>query len=192
MTDQLFEIKHRDNGTVLFSQTCGSLKTCVEAAVKAGADLYGANLRGADLRGADLRGADLYGANLRGADLRGADLRGADLRGADLYGANLSGANLREANLREANLRGANLRGVALIDGGQERRGYRFWAWRDKDGGTVYRAGCHEWRDIDEALTHYGDDYSSDGDRHECAARLRFMRDEVVRRGWLAEQDAAA
>ena len=142
MTDQLFEIKHRDNGTVLFSRTCGSLKTCVEAAVKAGADLYEANLYG--------------------------------------------------ANLREANLYGANLGGVALIDGGQERRGYRFWAWRDKDGGTVYRAGCHEWRDIDEALTHYGDDYSSDGDRHECAARLRFLRDEAVRRRWLAEQDAAA
>ena len=172
MTDQLFEIKHRDNGTVLFSRTCGSLKTCVEAAVKAGADL-----READLYGADLYGADLYGANLYGADL---------------YGANLREANLREANLRGANLRGADLRGVALIDGGQERRGYRFWAWRDKDGGTVYRAGCHEWRDIDEALTHYSDDYSSDGDRHECAARLRFLRDEAVRRGWLAEQDAAA
>ena len=181
MTDQLFEIKHRDNGTVLFSRTCGSLKTCVEAAVKAEANLLGANLFEADLSGADLRGANLSGADLRGADLRGADLSGADLREADLSGA----------GLRWAYLHWAYLHWAALIDGGQERRGYRFWAWRDKDGRIVYRAGCHEWRDIDEALTHYSDDYSSDGDRHECAARLRFLRDEAVRRGWLAEQDAA-
>ena len=68
----LFEIKHRFSGSVLFSLETESLKLCVEAAVKDGANLYGA-----DLRGADLRGADLYGADLRGADLYGADLRGA-------------------------------------------------------------------------------------------------------------------
>lgn len=47
-----FEIKHRFSGSVLFSLECGSLKLCVEAAVKGGADLRGANLRGADLGGA--------------------------------------------------------------------------------------------------------------------------------------------
>ena len=63
----LFEIKHRFSGSVLFSLETESLKLCVEAAVKDGANLYGA-----DLRGADLRGANLYGADLRGADLDGA------------------------------------------------------------------------------------------------------------------------
>jgi len=38
------EIKHRFNGSVLFSLECESLKICVEAAVKAGANLAGANL----------------------------------------------------------------------------------------------------------------------------------------------------
>ena len=51
---------------------------------------------------------------------------------ADLRGANLSGANLRGANLSGANLRGAN-----LSDAGQDRRGFRFWAWRDKGGAIV-------------------------------------------------------
>ena len=72
-----FEIKSRYSGAVLFALETESLKLCVEAAIKQGADL-----RGADLRGADLRGADLQGAYLRGADLQGAYLRGADLRGA--------------------------------------------------------------------------------------------------------------
>jgi len=119
-----FEIKHRDSGAVLFSGGADSLRLCVEAAVKSGADLScadlscadlrGADLRGADLRGANLYGANLYGANLSDADLRGANLRGADLRGADLYGANLSDADLYGAHLSRADLRGADLRGADL------------------------------------------------------------------------------
>ena len=77
-----FEIKHRVTGAVLFELECGSLKLCVEAAVKQGAYLRGAYLQGAYLRGAYLRGAYLQGADLRGADLHGAYLHGADLQGA--------------------------------------------------------------------------------------------------------------
>jgi uncharacterized protein YjbI with pentapeptide repeats len=58
------EIKSRFNGSVLFSLETKSLKLCVEAAVKARANLYGADLSGADLSGADLSGADLYGYTL--------------------------------------------------------------------------------------------------------------------------------
>lgn len=50
----IYEIKNRFTGAVIFSLECGSLKLCVEAASKAGADLQGADLRGADLRGAVL------------------------------------------------------------------------------------------------------------------------------------------
>ena len=50
----LFEIKHRFTGDVLFKLETESLKLCVEAAVKLGADLGGADLRYADLGGADL------------------------------------------------------------------------------------------------------------------------------------------
>ena len=82
-----FEIKHRFTGAVLFSLETDSLKLCVEAAVKSGA-----NLRGADLRDAYLSGAYLSGAYLRDAYLRGAYLSGAYLSGADLRGANLSDA----------------------------------------------------------------------------------------------------
>jgi uncharacterized protein YjbI with pentapeptide repeats len=113
----LFEIKCRFTGVVRFSLECENAKACVEAGVKAGADLEGAdlegaNLRGADLQGADLRGADLRGAYLGGADLEGADLQGAYLRGADLRGADLRGADLRGADLQGAYLQGADLRGA--------------------------------------------------------------------------------
>ena len=114
------------NGSVIFELETESIKLCVEAAYKGGADLRGANLRGANLRGADLRGANLRGANLhdaylRGANLHGANLHDANLSGADLsdanlHDANLSGADLSDANLHDANLRGANLRGAEGVN----------------------------------------------------------------------------
>ena len=110
----LFEIKHRLSGSVLFSLETESLKLCVEAAVKDGANLDGAYLRGANLDGANLRGAYLDGANLDGANLRGAYLDGAYLRGANLHGADLRGADLDGADLRGAYLDGAYLRGANL------------------------------------------------------------------------------
>src|SRR2546421_621057 len=75
----LFEIKSWIDGKILFSLECASLKICVEAAVKAKADLgY------ADLRSANLRSANLTSANLSSADLRSADLRSANLASANL------------------------------------------------------------------------------------------------------------
>ena len=109
-----FEIKHRFSGSVLFSLKTESLKLCVEAAVKSGANLYGAYLYGANLSGANLYGADLYGADLPRANLSRADLSRADLSGANLYGADLSGANLYGAYLYGAYLSGANLYGADL------------------------------------------------------------------------------
>jgi hypothetical protein len=163
----LYTIEHRVSGAVLFSLGCGSFKLCVEAAVKSGADLRGADLGGADLRGADLRGACLGGAYLGGADLRGADLRGACLGGAYLGGAD-------------------------LIDGGQDARGHRFYAWRDKEAAVVvYRAGCHEWTSINDALAWYGASYPSDGDRTECIARLNLLHSETLRR-WPAISNGSA
>ena len=54
-----FEIKHGFSGSVLFSLETKSLKLCIEAAVKSGANLWYANLRSADLRDADFRGAKI-------------------------------------------------------------------------------------------------------------------------------------
>jgi hypothetical protein len=114
MSGQFFEIKSRYNASVLFSMECGSLRICVEAAVKANANLGGAYLACADLAGAylaraDLAGADLARANLTAAYLAGANLSGADLARADLAGANLGGADLARANLARANLARAYL-----------------------------------------------------------------------------------
>lgn len=125
-----------------------------------------------------------------GADLAGADLARANLARADLAEANLVRANLAEADLAEADLAGANLAGADLIDGGQDRRGYRFWAWRRADGQTILRAGCREWESLEGALAHYRGNYRSDGDVEECVARLQFLVDEAQRRGWSAS-DAA-
>ena len=91
-------------------------------------------------------------------------------------------ANLIGANLRGANLRGADLRGADLIDAGQDARGYRFFAWRTKDGIVIYRAGCHEWICIAEALAWYDDSYTSGGDRVSCIARLNLLHAEALRR----------
>jgi hypothetical protein len=109
-----FEIKSRYGASILFSLETDSLKLCVEAAIKGGADLGGADLGGVDLGGAYLGGADLGGAYLGGAYLRGADLGGADLRGADLRGADLGGADLGGVDLCGADLGGADLRGADL------------------------------------------------------------------------------
>jgi hypothetical protein len=119
-TDLLFEIKHRFNGNVLFSLTCGSMHLCVEAAVKAridlsyadliSADLSSADLSSAVLRSADLRSVDLSYADLRSADLRSADVRYTDLRYADLRSAVLSCADLSYADLSYTDLSSADLR----------------------------------------------------------------------------------
>jgi hypothetical protein len=79
-----FEIKNRFTGSIIFSLETASMKLCVEAAIKSGADLSGANLSGANLSWANLSWADLSGANLSGANLSRADLSGADLSGANL------------------------------------------------------------------------------------------------------------
>jgi hypothetical protein len=63
----IFEIKSRFTGHVLFSLETESLKLCVEAAVKAKANLDGASLDGANLNGASLNGASLNRASLDGA-----------------------------------------------------------------------------------------------------------------------------
>jgi len=114
-----FEIKNHWNNIILFEGEFGSLKLCIEAAVKKNANLQdaylrGANLQDADLRGANLQRADLQRANLRGADLRGAGLRGANLQRANLRGAGLRGADLRGADLQRADLQRADLRGADL------------------------------------------------------------------------------
>jgi hypothetical protein len=115
MADQLFQIKHRFSGKSLFELKCGSLKLCVEAAVKANTSLDGASLVGASLDGASLVGASLVGASLVGASLDEASLDGASLVGASLVGASLVGASLDGAFLDGAFLAGASLDGASLV-----------------------------------------------------------------------------
>ena len=67
-----FEIKSRWNSSVLFSLETGSIKLCVEAAVKSRANLSGADLFAANLTRANLTSANLIAANLTGANLSGA------------------------------------------------------------------------------------------------------------------------
>lgn len=63
-----FEIRDRFTGAVLFALKTESTRLCVEAAVKAGANLSDANLSGAYLSGADLSRANLSRAYLGGSN----------------------------------------------------------------------------------------------------------------------------
>jgi len=114
-----YEIKNRFTGSVIFSLETESLKLCVEAAWKSGADLSGADLSGANISRANISGADLSGANISRANISGANISGANisranLSGADLYGANISGANISGADLSGANISGANISGANI------------------------------------------------------------------------------
>ena len=80
----IYKITCRVTGALRFEGEFGSLKLCLEAAVKADAYLAGADLAGANLAGADLAGADLADADLADAKWRnGITLRRAPLM---LYG----------------------------------------------------------------------------------------------------------
>ncbi|MCK5295934.1 MAG: pentapeptide repeat-containing protein, partial [Alphaproteobacteria bacterium] len=68
-----YKIKNIE-GNVIFKAKAGSLKKCVELAVKEKVSLYRANLKGADLKGANLEGANICHADLEGANLEGANL----------------------------------------------------------------------------------------------------------------------
>ena len=142
------------NGAVLFAAETSDIRSAVEAAVRANADLGGANLARANLARAYLARAYLGGANLAGADLARANLVGADLARADLGGANLAGADLGGANLAGADLARANLVG-AVIDGDRKLVGprpilqvgplgsrYAYLVAYLTDAGPMVRAGC--------------------------------------------------
>ena len=96
------EIKNRFTNEVIHSFN-GTIKECVEDAVKKGISLAYANLRSADLESANLRLANLRLANLRSANLESANLRSANLRSANLRLANLESADLYSADLYLAN-----------------------------------------------------------------------------------------
>jgi uncharacterized protein YjbI with pentapeptide repeats len=109
-----FKIQSRITGSIIFELETSSIRRCVEAAVKSGANLSRADLSYANLPYANLSSADLSSADLSSADLSYANLYGANLSRANLSGANLSRAELPYANLSRANLSSANLSGANL------------------------------------------------------------------------------
>jgi len=108
------------NGAVLYTaQNADDIRTALQEAVKARANLARANLADAYLADANLAGAYLADANLAYANLARANLAYAYLARANLAGANLAraylaGANLADAYLADANLAGAYLAGAYL------------------------------------------------------------------------------
>src|SRR3990167_8731205 len=142
------EIKHKINGSVLFSTEAESWKIAVEEAVKSG-------------------------ANLRSANLSSADLRSADLSYANLSYANLSYANLSSANLSSANLSSANLRSANLIKISPDTRIETGETWKEylnevvpsllKIAGNIVKPDaweCHEWTNCPMAQAFAVDDLS--------------------------------
>ena len=109
------------NASVLYAGA-GNVRSVVEQAVSAGADLTEAALAGVPLAGARLARARLARAWLArawlaDADLTDADLTDSDLTEVDLTGARLAGARLTGARLTGANFTGADLTGARLDTG---------------------------------------------------------------------------
>ena len=96
------------SGETLFQADGGTLKACVEAAVRRRIDLSGA-----DLRDGDLRGVKLSFAVFQGADLSGAYLADSFLAYVIFTGAKLARADLTQAYLPYANFIGADLTGAS-------------------------------------------------------------------------------
>ena len=165
-----FEIKHRVSGAVIFSLETKSLKLCVEAAVKAGANLADANLARANLARANLAGANLADANLARANLADANLARADLARADLAGANLAGADLA-AQLGQPN-------------------GWHAWTYLAKNGEQRVRVGCQDFT-ISGGRAYWADKPN----RREVLAALDYAEAIGKLRGWsdaATEQDRKA
>ncbi len=161
----IFEIKSRYDTSVLFSMECGSLKLCVEAAIKSRAYLGGADLRGADLRGAYLGGADLGGAYLGGAYLGGADLRGAYLGGAYLGGADLRGADLR----------GHKISSLGIVDAGTPDNWFAFGFEDDETKDVRCIVGCHNFTLV-EGRSYWADKPN----RREVLAALDYIEAVMI------------
>ena len=84
----------------------------------------------------------------------------------NLSGADLSWAGLSGADLRWANLSGADLSGVNLWDLGQDRRGYRFLLFFDKETKTfTITAGCRSFN-LTEAREHWEARHKDDAILH--------------------------
>jgi hypothetical protein len=145
----LFTIRNWWTDAVLFEGRFDTMRLCVEAAVKADANLAGANLANANLAGANLAGAYLANANLAGANLAGAYLANANLAGAYLANANLAGANLAGAKWRD----GIVLQRRGLAKDCSRSDGYRFLLLDSKRGWRV-QAGCRFFT-LPEAWRHW-------------------------------------
>ena len=184
-----FQIKHRWSGAVLFELETDSFRLCVEAAVKARANLAFAYLARAYLARADLAFADLAGANLADANLADANLADADLAGANLAGANLAGANLARADLAGAKLSDSltlvGQRPVLQI-GPIGSRSALLSAYLT-DGGVYVRTGCFfgTLAEFSEAVQEehgdceYGVEYRSAIALIECHASLWMPKAEA-------------
>jgi hypothetical protein len=146
-------IRHRWTNAVIYEGDFATMRECVEAAVKARADLAGANLSGADLSGADLSDANLSRADLSGAYLSRANLSDADLSGANLSGANLSGADLSGANLSGAVWRSGFTLNRSPVRIAHRGDGHTFYLLDTSQGWRI-SAGCRFFTP-DEAWRHW-------------------------------------
>jgi Pentapeptide repeats (8 copies) len=212
---ELFAIKHRFTGAVLFEAHLSAevsarslgvkIGAAVKLALKAGANLFGADLALADLFGANLTGANLFGANLSGADLADANLTRANLAGADLAAANLTraalsradlaradlaDANLADANLADANLSGANLAGADLAGADQviaagQPNGFWAFGYREKDTGALCVKVGGRDKSIAEAREYWAPAHPHWSDRQEIPVALDAIEAIARLRGWL-------
>jgi uncharacterized protein YjbI with pentapeptide repeats len=106
---EMFQVKQRYTGEILFSGAAQSMKALLEAATALGVDLSYADLGGLDLSGARLVGGRFNGASFDKTNLAAADLSGAQLCQASLMAAELVGALCCQAYLRGADLTQCNL-----------------------------------------------------------------------------------
>lgn len=180
------------NGTgepVDFSYTDLSGGTLSHANLKGvsfqGAQLAGTSLIDCELSNANMRHVNAIGAVFNDAHAPGADFTGACLRRASFTNTYLCEANFDGASLFEASFTAATLRGANLILGGQDIRGYLFYAYRDRHGKVQISAGCRRFG-IESAISWWSQRHSDDPLlREDCLALVARLQRMAVARGWI-------
>ena len=148
-----FSLRKHTDKTILYEGEYGSLKHCLEDAIKRNIDLSHINLRNQNLSNANIDGANMHDADFSGSNLSGANLSEALLHNSNFRETSLYNCCMSHSDLRECDFSGAGFGGT-LIDYA-DLGGSRFSTLSCFDLDFVYCKSLEECKFIDPGNKHY-------------------------------------